>query len=322
MTPAVPNVGSLRRILVATDLSTRSDRALRRATFIAKRLGSSLWLVHVVDGDLPHRMIEAERSAAMAVLEDTVRTTCEADGVSANFGVVVDDTFNGILSAANEFGADLLVLGPHRSRFRDVFTGTTVERVVRRSRIPVLVAIQPPSTAYERTLLALDFDDASKAAARGALRMGIFDKSAVKIMHAFDAPALGLMKRSIMDPVAIDEYVAKERVDAIERLEAYTKELGIPPTPSGVVLREGSPAQSILDGARAERSDLIVLGTSKKSGAKRVVIGSVAEQVLRDAERDILIIPVDSNVDGASTAASQTRDPLDKAAGDRELRGQ
>ncbi|MGO4670648.1 universal stress protein [Bosea sp. 2RAB26] len=303
MTLTAKNDGPLKRILVATDLSTRSDRALRRATLIAKRLGSSLSLVHVVDGDLPHRMIEAERSAAISVLEDTVRSTCEADGVSAKFEIVVDDSFNGILSAADEFGADLIVLGPHRRRFRDVFTGTTVERVIRRSRIPVLVAIQPPSTVYERTLLALDFDDASKAAAQGALRMGIFSKSAVKIVHAFDAPALGLMKRSVLDPVAINAYLDKERVEAAERLEAYTNELGIPPTPSGVVLREGSPAQTILVSAQDERSDLIVLGTSKKSGVKRALIGSVAEQVLRDAERDILIIPADQTDEVAVASA-------------------
>jgi len=283
---------SLRRILVATDLSTRSDRALRRATLIAKRLRSSLSLVHVVDGDLPRRMIEAQRSSAISTMEDTVRTTRDADGVPANFSVVVDDVFNGILAAAHEFEADLIVLGPHRSRFRDVFAGTTVERVVRRSRFPVLVSIQAPSISYDCTLFALAFDDASKAAARGALRMRIFDETNVTIMHAFDAPAVGLMKRSILDPVTIDEYVANERAGALKRVEAFAEELGLPPTPRAALLREGSPAHSILDCAREKRSDLIVLGASAKSGVERLLIGSVTEQVLRDAERDILIIPV------------------------------
>ena len=293
MTVAAHEDGTLSHILVATDFSTRSDRALRRATLIAKRLKSSLLLVHVVEADQPHRMIEAERSEALRVLEETVRTSCEADGVSADCRVVVDDVFSGILSAAEEFGADLIVLGPHRSRFRDVFIGTTVERVVRRSRLPLLVAIQPPSARYERTLLAVDFDEASKAAARGALRMGIFDRSAVTIMHGFDAVAVGMMQRSVEKPGAIEDYVTGERAAAERRLRDFSEELGLPPTHRSAVAIKGNAARSIIESAHDERADLVVLGTSRKSGVKRLLIGSVAEQVLRDAERDILVFPAD-----------------------------
>jgi nucleotide-binding universal stress UspA family protein len=300
MMTTAQGAGSVSRILVATDLSTRSDRALRRATLIAKRLGSSLGLVHVVEADQPRRMIEAERLEAQAVLEETVRTSCTVDGVAADVRVVVDDAPSGILSAAEDFNAELIVLGPHRSQFRDVFAGTTVERVVRRSRFPLLVAVQPPSSSYERTLLAFNFDDASEAAARGALGMGIFERTAVTIMHAFDAPAAGMMRRSMVEPDAIEDYVADERAGALKRLHEYAAKLGLPATNRSVVAITSSPARSIFESARDERSDLVVLGTSKKSGVKRVLIGSVTEQVLRDAERDILIIPADYDDDIAA----------------------
>lgn len=279
------------RVLVATDLSTRSDRALLRAMNIARPLGATLSLVHVVDGDLPHRVISSERSAALSVLEETVRHLNQADHSATVYKVIVDDAPSGILSAAEDCEADLIVMGPHRRQFRDVFVGTTLERVIRRSRFPMLVAIQPPTVSYERTLVALSFEDSSKAAAQGALCMGVFDKMSVKVMHAFDAPGLGLMKRAGLELEAINEYVEQERTNTIKRLDAFTAELGIPPTPLTVVLREGSPAQSILECADEERSNLIVFGTSAKNGMKRLLIGSVAEQVLREAERDILVIP-------------------------------
>lgn len=300
-------VTAISRILVATDLSTRSDRALRRATLIAKRLEASLSVVHVVDIDQPHRMIEAQRAEAMQVLSETVRTSCETDGVPADFHIAIDDPFRGILSAADASEADLLILGPHRPRFRDVFTGTTVERVVRNSERPTLVAVQPPSAVYDRTLLAVDFDDASRTAASGALRMGIFDHMAVTVMHAFEAPAAGMMKRSMLPSESVVDYVAHERAAAATMLQRFSEELELPMTPRSVVLMEGSPARSILDSARVHKSDLVVLGTSKKSGAMRLLIGSVAEQVLRDAERDILIIPAETSDDSAVSAKPEDR---------------
>ena len=292
----VKSGGEVNRILVATDLSTRSDRALRRATLIAKRLGSTLCLVHVVEGDQPDRMVETEHAAASVVLADTIRTSCDVDGVPAHHQIMVDDVTSGILAAADELGADLIVLGPHRSRFRDVFAGTTVERVLRRSRLPLLVAIQTPSAFYERALLALDFDDASRAAARGALSMGLFDRTTVTLMHAFDAPAMGMMQRSMELPDTIESYVDEERAIAEQRLRQLSDDLELPATRQEVVVITGSPSRSIIDSAHDRRADLIVLGTSKMGGAKRMLIGSVAEQVVRDAERDILVIPADHDI--------------------------
>ena len=298
MTGTAPRGETLQRILVATDLSARSDRALRRATLIAKRVGASLTLVHVLDGEQPSRMIEIERAEASLVLEETVGVASAADGVRADYRIAIDDPFRGILAAADEIDADLVILGPHRGRFRDIFTGTTVERVVRLGNRSLLVAVQPPEISYERTLLALDFDASSKAAADGALRMGLFDRTAVTVMHAFDAPAAGMMQRSLQEPDAVDDYIGDLRTVAAERLRQFAAALGLPASPHRIVMLDGSPSRTILDAAHDQRSDLVVLGTSKRSGVSRLLIGSVTEQVLRDAERDILIIPVDGDSDG------------------------
>jgi len=281
------------RILVATDFSTRSDRALRRATLIARRVGASLSLLHVVDADRPERLVGSERREAMAVLEETARTLRSDDDVAADPLMVVDDVHAGILDAAEQVGADLVILGPHRSRLRDVFVGTTVERVVRRSRFPLLVAVQAPSAPYERTLLALDFDEASKSAGRAALAMGIFEHTEVVVMHAFDTPAEGMLRRSLETPAAVGDYVAGERSVAVQKLHGLVRELGLPASGQRVAAINGTPARSILEGARSEDAQLIVLGTNQRKGFERLLIGSVTEDVIRDAHRDILIVPID-----------------------------
>jgi nucleotide-binding universal stress UspA family protein len=280
------------QILVATDFSTRSDRAMRRASLLAGKLGARLTLVHVVDADQPPSLVTTDEVAASRLLEQLARTLREVDGLDADWAVRVDDVYAGILAAAEESSADLIVIGPHRSRLSDVFVGTTAERVVRRSTRPLLVAVEVPSAHHRGTLLALDFDEASKFAARKALAMGVFDHTEVVVMHAFDAPAENYMKRALEPSVEIAEYVQVEGKAASKELRALLAALELPPSAQTVASIKGSPARTILEAAQRTDSDLIVLGTNQRKGFERALIGSVTADVIRDAHRDVLIIPV------------------------------
>lgn len=108
---------------------------------------------------------------------------------------------------------------------RDVFVGTTVERVVRRSGRPLLVAVDSPKAQYRRTLLALDFDEVSKFAARQALAMGLFDQTSVTVMRAFDKPAAHMMKRAFEPGTEVQRYVKSEERTAIAELASLRDHL-------------------------------------------------------------------------------------------------
>ena len=61
---------------------------------------------------------------------------------------------------------------------------------------------------------------------------------------------------------------------------------------NAVVSTIGTPARTILESAQQRRCDLIVLGANQREGLERLLIGSVTADVIRDAHRDVLIIPV------------------------------
>ncbi|MGF1526783.1 MAG: universal stress protein [Candidatus Competibacterales bacterium] len=88
-----------KRILVATDFSTRSERALRRGTLLAKALGAKLSLVHVNDDDQPKRIVAAERAAAADLLNEFVQTLQQSDGLVCDGQLVEGDPFEGIARA-------------------------------------------------------------------------------------------------------------------------------------------------------------------------------------------------------------------------------
>lgn len=63
----------MKTIMVATDFSERSDRALRRATLLARQFEATMLLVHVVDDDQPRRIVDAERDEATKLLRQMTR---------------------------------------------------------------------------------------------------------------------------------------------------------------------------------------------------------------------------------------------------------
>jgi len=280
------------KVAVATDFSVRSDRALLRATLMARRTGAGLVLIHVVDEDQPPELIASAQRSASALLDATSRTLQE-QGIAAEPLVTVADVADGILDAAAASACDLVVLGPHRSRPLDVFTGTTVERVLRISRIPLLVAVDTPTRAHTRTLIALDFDEPSRAAGIAALELGVFDHTDVALLHVFDASAEGALERRAMtDPGAIRDYRAFEQQQAAEKLQALVDEIGLTGATMRLVPLTNTLARTILESAKQALADLVVIGTSQRKGFERLLIGSVTSDIIQDAHRDILIVPV------------------------------
>ena len=278
-------------IIVATDFSTRSDRALRRATIIARQSGAALVLAHVVDDDQPRHLVDHQLGASRAILDETVATIERMDGIAAGAELLAGDVFSGILQIAEQAAADLIVVGPHRRKLRDVFMGTTAERTIAHSRRPVLMAAGVPSAPYDRALLALDLDEASQAPARIMQELGLVDSADIIAMHAFDVPGQGMMRRALIEQDMILESVADAQAEARADFVALLADIGLKGARTVTMPANGSPARRILESARDEGASLIIVGTSQRAGIERFMLGSIAETVLGDADRDVLVVP-------------------------------
>ncbi len=133
----------LTSILVASDLSRRSTPAVARAVQLAGWSGARLTVLHVVEEDRPSAMEAQERCGAESFLTEQVARhgTPDACEIVTRSG----DAFRVIADEAEARAADVIVLGAHRRQvLRDVFTGTTAERVTRTAGRPVLLANATP----------------------------------------------------------------------------------------------------------------------------------------------------------------------------------
>jgi len=276
------------RILVGTDLSERSQAALRRAVELAPRPDSHLVLVHVVDSELPPEIVGTQRERSQKWLTEHIPSDSSPRHVEVF--VRAGDPHQELLAAADEHEVDLIVLGAHRRRpFLDAFMGTTVERLLRVSSRPVLVVHNKESTArYRRVLAAIDLSASSASALRSAERLG-FLAGLTTVIHVFYAGAKGKLQQVGIDPAS---HIEAERAAAAAAVDVFLKDIGLSKLRSRVLLREGRAAHEIRSLVTEMTPDLLVLGAKGLTGVKRAVLGSITEALMRSVPCDVLVVPV------------------------------
>lgn len=291
----------MKRILVATDFSERSDRALRRATLLARQTGAVLTIMHGLDDDRSPRIVERERYEMEGLLRELTATLASVDGLTSNWRMVMGEPSQAILQAVREEKPDLLVLGPHRRQiFRDIFVGTTVERTIRNVDCPVLMANAAPVGPYRHVLLSTDLSEGSRDAMVAYLSLDLSSEARQSALHVFDAPMLRLAMSHEIAEEERQAYLADQR--GIARIELGKFLAGVGLASAQVILRHDAAhtTHEILAAADLARADLIVMATHSKRGLERLLLGSITERVLRDSQIDVLAIPP-ARTTGATT---------------------
>jgi len=141
---------TFKSIVVAVDGSKESDRAVEVAVELAEKLGSKVTFIHVVsvpefgetkivDGKIEKKIHDALVDAGEKILTKATEVS-QAKGVSASERLVVGYPANAIETEAGKLGADLIVMGSKGTAgVRRMLIGSTAEKVIRWSSIPVLV---------------------------------------------------------------------------------------------------------------------------------------------------------------------------------------
>jgi universal stress protein E len=279
-------------IVVATDFSTRSNRALRQAGLLAQAGDAQLHIVHVVDEDQPADLVRMEEREAARVLAEQIASMPELRGVRCAPVVTTGHAFDGILRVAESVGPELIVMGQHRKQaLLDMFVGTTIERVVRGGRYPVLMVNNEAQRDYERIVVPVDMSEASANAIRVALATGLMGEDAATILYAFSPPGKSRMISAGAHPTAINEYVRSENESAVGELTEFLVSSDLGSKRWSLRAEEGPPMHVIDRAVSRTHPDLLVMGTHNRSGWSRALIGSVTGEALRSLKVDILAVP-------------------------------
>lgn len=290
----------IERILVATDFSETADAGIGWAVRLAKSHGARIDLVHALLP--PSHMadflpsppdLSAElQEAALSRLEETAEGV-RASGVETEVDLRLGLPSEAIVEAATRGRCDLIVLGTRGlTGFRHLLLGSTAERVVQRAPCPVL-AVHRQAVAQHRpigkVLVPTDFSRDAEVACQTGLDLlkNLQAEATLLLLHVYHLPfeytAYGTIPTSL-------SYLEDVAGAAEEHLEERARTLRDHGWRVEVVAREGFPPEIIVEEAKLEEADLVVIGTHGRSGLSHLLLGSTAERVVQHSPCPVLVV--------------------------------
>ncbi|MBS0578100.1 MAG: universal stress protein [Proteobacteria bacterium] len=288
----------IRTILAASDFSVGGTRAASRAALLAREHAALLQVLHVVETRSlePFRAIFSssiyteqhflnDATCHLRVLGEQLRAISNsAPECVTRMGEVLEE----VLASADH--ADLLVLGAHGARSRrNRMIGTTADRLLRRSRRPMLVVKNEARSAYTRVMVPIDFTIHSIAALTFATQLA--PAADFVLFHAYPrASELELMREDIPDE-ASKRFDEQQHEQALANMEGFCQRTGAPLRRTTFLVVPGKPKNLVASKAAALNADLVVLGKHGHSVLGDFFLGGVTRHALAKAACDVAVVP-------------------------------
>jgi nucleotide-binding universal stress UspA family protein len=302
---------AFKHILMATDFSPASERALDFAVAIARRYGSALSIVHAVRpeaheripiGPLPHELdrqkLDAEEQMRLLGKNPSVA------GLESHLLLERGDVWKVLEAAIQLDNVDLLVLGTHgRGGLRKLALGSVAEQVLRLAPCPVLTVgprVRPArsgATRFGRILFATDFGQASAKAFPYAVSLAEDYQSELFLLHVIPPPPATDMGPAPYGPssYAVEAYIEWQR-SKMESSKARLRQLiplnnKLAVEPECIVGANFLP-EEIIATVAAKKIDLIVMGANRSSTPRVVahIPGSSTHEVICHASCPVLTV--------------------------------
>jgi len=295
-----------RSLLVPLDRSQFSEHALPLARAIACQTGATLHLVHVHVITVPisvdaipifdEAMDAQDRAREQAYLDNLARRLSN-DGAVRVTTAVLDDPVAGALqtyAAAHDVG--LVVMITHgRGAFSRFWLGSVADTLVHCASMPLLL-LRPQETPpnleqmpeIKHILVPLDGSALAEHILPPATALGALTNATFTLLHVIALEAAGYETDW---PTARSEAdaLAALRDDAQTCLDRVAERLGVQSLVVHTAVIGGQPAPAILEYAHDHGIDLIALATHGRSGAARILLGSIADKIVRGATTPVLL---------------------------------
>jgi nucleotide-binding universal stress UspA family protein len=274
----------LDNVLVATDFSAASKKAVLYANSIARRHGSKLFMANVVTSRSESALMDGWRAGQTEITEQLLAD--HLDGIQHELIVRSGDIWEVLSHLINEKKIDLVVVGTRgRTGVRKLILGSVAEKIFRQARCPVLIvgpniSGQDPEIGPERILATTGFAAHSLFAVRYATRFAQDLHSSLALLHVVtDGSEASVDAKGN----ARDECLAKLRTLIPTDVHLATEPL--------FFVEFGSAPEKILKTAEDWKANLIVLGLRHvEEAARRETTWAKAYEIVSKASCPVLII--------------------------------
>jgi nucleotide-binding universal stress UspA family protein len=285
---------NFRKILCPVDFSEFSELALKYAAALAYENDSRLVVFHAIpdlaqtlnflEGNYQSTVEETIYSKSMDRVEEFL-SRCLPSNCRCDRKLGTGNPAEAILKAAEEEGADLIVMGTHgHSGYERFFVGSVTNKVLHKASVPVLVVCKPSQhfirsqenrpVQIDRILCALDFEPNNTRIAQTALSLARTYQSEIFFLHVFSNQASS-------DCQEIDR--------AIEKLKELVKPEEENWCKAQFLLKQGNITENILATLKEKNINLLVMGHHTRKPMEEYFLGSVAKQVVTESSCPVLV---------------------------------
>lgn len=277
-----------RRVLLATDLSARCDRAFDRAVLLTREWGARLTIATALEEWPDDAACESQprwrrTDRELGDAESQIRGDLEGKDIDADIVVRRAPAPTLLVELARETAFDLIVTGIARSTgFARAILGGTVEALLRGRMAPVLVVKRRVRDAYRSAVVGTDLSDASRAALYATSEL--FPHVALTVLHAYSAKlAPGSLSGTTESANAVDwmarddcaRFVAEILPSATDRIRC--------------IVEAGFPETLLNQYAIDNEIGLMSVGTQGRNPVLDLVIGSTCRALVLSSPCDLLL---------------------------------
>jgi len=276
----------MKRILVPVDFSKEAENAAKVAASIARKTDSEIYLVHMLE--LPVTTIDpAEMNTISSEPQiiyfmklarqkfDKFKSLPFLKGLRVIESVQFQHAFSGIIEESKKNKIDLIVMGSQgASGLQEMFIGSNTEKVVRRSKVPVLVIKQEVDDfSIEDIVFASDFNAESKSTFQRV----------IDFAKLFDA------RIHLLYVNTIHNFNTSESIE--KRISDFMKDFDLSNYTANIY-NDISIEKGILSFGRNIDADLIALNTHGRSGLSKLFNGSIGEELANHALRPVITFKI------------------------------
>jgi nucleotide-binding universal stress UspA family protein len=297
----------VKNILVPTDFSPASDDALTSACQWSRKLGAQIHVFHALQSLRPDFYPASLAASDPSWIPKALRKSAEREletrrHLAAHQGIAVTCASTEGLSAAatileyaESYEIDLIAMGTHGRRgVPRMLLGSVAEEVVQCASRPVLTIVAGARSARplqpERILVAVDLSEHSRALVAHAKHLAAVFGAELRLVHVLVPWAVPPYYYAGMEAPSLVFDSPRLEKQLSYALESLYSEANGPRGPVDFHLERGQAVEKILRVAAVHSTDLLILGSHGLTGLPQLLMGSVAERVVRRAPCPVLTV--------------------------------
>ncbi len=304
----------INNIVIGFDFSAQATEALKTALEIGAKSDAVVHIMTALPGHLDRDVLKAATSGATARRDQLFSKEALMENLEARLSDIVqkldpekktkvtcevsaEKPFQALTGLCELHHADLLMVGDTGMDAMERFlVGSTSQKLVRKSRWPVMVAKNDKPWPPRNILCPVDFSSASRRALGWAGELAGLYGAHVHVLHVHEVVPTAYMEVYGIHPEPTHEQILVQQTHIMEKMEAFcdiSDMKGVAWTPH---IESGRISHCIEDVVKKTDADLMCMGSVGRTGLGNMLIGNTAERVMRGLPCSLLTVKPDDFV--------------------------